>query len=204
MSGRRVLAIVFLAAPFWLLSLSLRPSRAQTPSPAATAPTTAPAPAFAAMAYYDQNCAHCHGPEGTFYGPTLGQDLTDAQLQKKVDFMANGPGNAPLAADQLPVETAFHRALIMRRPFLSVTQIDAKGAWAGESMPDSKVIIHIGTKEIEATCDDYDWTAQVPPGTKPSDVTITALHKGATTTLNPGESMYSSTSSLPPASARPK
>jgi hypothetical protein len=177
-------------------------SRAQTlPT---SVPTTLPSPAFAAMEYYDTNCAHCHGPQGSFYGPTLGQDLTDGQLQKAVDAMASGAGNSPLAADQLPVETAFHRALIMRKPFLSVTQMGDDGQWAGEAMPDSKVIIHIGKQEIEATSDDYNWTAQVPRGTKPLDVTITAVRKGATTTLLPAEATYSNQTAIPPVAQRPK
>jgi len=215
MKAKSAKRVMLLAAPLGIGLLLLGAginSSAPAPSPvvagAATSQigvaTTSPAPAFAAMAYYDQNCAHCHGPQGTFYGPTLGQKLSDAQLQKEVDVMASGPGNAPLTADQLPVETAFHRALIMRNPFLSVTQMGDDGKWAGEAMPDAKVVLLIGQKHVDAVSDNYGWTAQLPPGTKVSDVKITAELNGVATTLDPTESSYSNTAPLPPSADRPK
>jgi hypothetical protein len=156
------------------------------------------------MAYYDQNCAHCHGPQGSFYGPTLGQKLSDKELQQNVDFMASGPGNAPLTPDQLAAETAFHRALIMRNPFVSVTQEGMDGNWAGETMPDANVTLTVGKQQIVATLDDSGWNAQLPAGTKPSDVKITAESNGATTTLLPSQASYSNTTPLPPPGQRPK
>jgi hypothetical protein len=181
---------------------------ASTPPPPATAPvgaaTTMPAPAFAAMGYYDQNCAHCHGPQGAFYGPTLGNDLTDAQLLKAVNDMASGAGNAPVTPDQLKAETAFHRSLIMRNPFLSVTQTGADGKWTGESMPDAKVVILIGQKRFAATMDDWNWSAQLPAGTNASEVKITAELNGVTTTLAPNAASYSNTTPIPSLAQRPK
>src|SRR5690349_11244383 len=72
-------------------------------SGAAAPPATSPAgattrkgfvPAFKAIAYYDDSCRRCHGPQGSFYGPELGKGLTDKQLIKIVDDMANGPGQS--------------------------------------------------------------------------------------------------------------
>jgi mono/diheme cytochrome c family protein len=204
--AQRLMAV---GAPLGMMSLLLGAeinSRAAAPASPATSPTTAStsAPAFAAMAYYDQNCAHCHGPQGSFYGPTLGQALTDPQLSKAVNDMASGAGNAPLAPDQLPAVTAFHRSLVMRNPYLSVTQMQDDGKWGGETMPDAKVVIIIGEKRIEATSDDSGWSAQLPAGTKASEVKITAELNGVMTTLEPAQEGYSNSQPLPPPGHRPK
>ena len=208
MKQRPIKFLVLIALPASVLCglvAGTLPSHAATtlPSTMPDGPTTE-RPAFAAMAYYDQNCAHCHGPQGTFYGPTLGQKLSDAQLIKVVDDMASGPGNAPLKADQLPVETAFHRALIMRVPFVSVTRMDADGKWAGEAMPDAKVTVFIGDKRIDAASDDANWSAQVPVGTKIAEVKITAELDGVTNTVKLAEGRYSNAGALPDLGARPK
>jgi len=202
---------MLLTAPI-SLSLSLLGAAMELYASTPATPTSAPigvatsqtAPAFVAMAYYDQNCAHCHGPQGSFYGPTLGNDLTDTQLLKAVNDMARGAGNAPVTPDQLKVETAFHRSLIMRNPFLSVTQMGADGKWTGESMPDAKVVVLVGRQQIQATMEDWNWSAQVPAGTKASDVKISAELNGVTTRLNPALSTYSNTTAIPPLADRPK
>ena len=179
---------VLLAAPaalLLMLSGAAINSRATTTTPS-TGPTTGPAPAFTRDGLLRHELRALPRPAGKFfYGPTLGQDLTDAQLQKAVNDMASGAGNAPLAVDELPVETAFHRALIMRKPFLSVTQMDTNGKWAGEAMPDAKVALFIGQTKIAATSDGFIWTAQLPAGAKASDVKITAQLAGAVTSLDP-------------------
>jgi hypothetical protein len=207
MKPESALKLILFAGLFSLLMLGAAMNlRADAPASPTTSPTTSPVPstAFAAMAYYDQNCAHCHGPQGSFYGPTLGQALTDPQLNKAVNDMASGAGNAPLAPDQLPVETAFHRSLVMRNPYVSVTQMQDDGKWAGETMPDAKVVITIGEKRIEATSDDSGWNAQLPAGTKASNVKITAELNGVTTTLDPSQESYSNSQPLPPPGHRPK
>lgn len=115
---------------------------AQSPA-ASTAPADTAAdfkPAFAAMDYFDMNCARCHGPQGSFYGKQFGQHLTDAVLTKFVKDMAEGPGNAPLQEDDLKVEVAYHRALVAGEPFVSVTGND-NGTLSGEVSPGSSVTI---------------------------------------------------------------
>ncbi|HEY3836187.1 MAG TPA: hypothetical protein VGL72_06430, partial [Bryobacteraceae bacterium] len=83
-----------------------------------TAPATLPASrpanalAFAAMTYYDNDCAKCHGPQGASYGPSLGRHLDDAGLIKVTADMAAGPSQDPIHGRDLDTETAFHRALI--------------------------------------------------------------------------------------------
>ncbi|HUB25744.1 MAG TPA: cytochrome c [Tepidisphaeraceae bacterium] len=177
---------------------------------ASTAPTTAPATlpaapafAFAAMDYYDQSCARCHGPEGASYGPGLGHNLDDAALVKMCHDMANGPSQNPINGRDLDTETAFHRALIMGNPFLSVTNIKGN-VWSGEVMVDSTVTLHVGDQEISADVTDWNWTATLPDGATVANVTITATDTddNKTTTLHPAQSMYSNTQPIPPPEKR--
>jgi hypothetical protein len=172
---------------------------------AATQPTSRGAitPAFAAMDYYDQSCAKCHGPGGSFYGPTLGNDLTDDGLIDKCKAMAVGPGNAPLTDAENAVETAYHRSLILRSPFLSITSITL-GQWDGEVTDGAKVTIQLPNQTIEAQVTGFTWTARIPADTDPAIATLQAQLNGKTTTLKPARSSYSHTASLPPADHRPK
>ena len=66
---------------------------------------------FAPLAYFNQNCARCHGENGSFYSDDMGKDKDDEALRHIIDEMANGPGQAPLAPADLEVVTAWHRAL---------------------------------------------------------------------------------------------
>jgi cytochrome c553 len=169
---------------------------------AGSSAATMPAPAFAAMDYYDQSCAHCHGPQGSAYGPSIGKDLDDKGLIKVVRDMADGPAQAHLEESDVLAETAFHRALMLGTPYLSVTSM--KGAeWAGEVMVDAKVMIAVGGKTIEAKVTDWNWTATLPENSSPADVAITASLAGKNTILHPAKSMYSSSEPLPAAKERP-
>ena len=176
---------------------------AAPPATPTTLPTSRPANAlaFPAMTYYDAACSRCHGPEGASYGPSLGRHLDDAGLVKVTSDMASGPSQDPIHGRDLDTETAFHRALILGNPYLSVTKIDGN-TWSGEVMVDAKVTIHVGGKDIPADVSDWNWTATLPEGTKPEDVTITAEVDNKTTTLHPAKSMYSNTEPIPPPDKR--
>jgi hypothetical protein len=174
-----------------------------TPAVATSHPAPAPPhPAFAAMDYYDQNCAHCHGPEGAFYGPTLGNDLTDAGLVKEVRDMANGPGNAPIKEEEIAAETAYHRSLIMRVPYVAITE-KTPARWTGEATPGATITLIAGNQKIPATLTDWTWTADLPAGIDPQTIRVEAELAGKTTTLQAAEASYSSTTPLPPAKDRP-
>ena len=58
---------------------------------------------FAALEYFNKNCARCHGTNGSFYGDDFGKGLDDAHLREAVDSMAKGPGGAPIDAHDLTV-----------------------------------------------------------------------------------------------------
>lgn len=142
---------------------------------------------FAAIAYFDANCARCHGPGGSFYGEGFGKTGVE-NLREVVDRMASGPGQAPIEGEALDREVAYHRAMIDKKPFVAVT--DARGA-KGEVTPGSKVTVSTGAAEIVAKVEESTWTAELPAGTKLSQLTITAEKDGKKTVLKPAEKMYS-------------
>jgi hypothetical protein len=202
--ARLIGAVVFPAVGLacGLLSRAVRPAAgaATTTTAASSRPTFSPA--FPAMTYYDQSCANCHGPHGSFYGPTLGNDLTDAALVRKCRDMAKGPGNAPLEPDDNLVVAAYHRSLIRGTPFLSVTSV-ADGQWAGEATAGAKVTLRVnGGRPVVAAVDDWNWTAALPADTAPEAVVIDATLNGKTTQLRPADSAWSDTAPLPPPDRR--
>lgn len=121
-------------------------------------PSTVPAtdfkPAFAAMQYFDVNCARCHGPQGSFYGKEFGRHLSDEALTKVVHEMAEGPGNAPLKEDELKIVVAYHRSLIRGDPFISITARD-NGILHGEATPASHITVDGKPAQIEG----FTWSA---------------------------------------------
>ena len=191
-------AAVLATAVFLFVGADAAPSTAPAALPASR---PADALAFPAMTYYDTACSRCHGPEGASYGPSLGRHLDDAGLVKVTSDMASGPSQDPIHGRDLDTETAFHRALIMGNPYLSVTKIDGN-TWSGEVMVDAKVTLHVAGKDISADVSDWNWTATLPDGAKPEDVTITAEVDNKTTTLHPSKAMYSNTDPIPPPEKR--
>ena len=153
------------------------------------------------MDYYDTSCAHCHGPYGSFYGPTLGNDLTDDALKKKCHSMEVGPAGSPISDTQNDVVVAYHRSLILRMPYVSVTDTSTP-QWAGEVTPAAKMILDLPTVMIPVVVTDFTWTATLPPNTNPADVTVEAELKGKVTTLKLRDFAFSSTAPLPPPGQR--
>jgi hypothetical protein len=140
---------------------------ARTVAQVTTAPTTAPAnglnspTGFGPLTYFQNNCARCHGDYGSAYGEAFGKHLTDAQLEKVIDDMAFGPGNAPLQPRELAVQIAYHKAMIAGQPFVTVTKIITDGANAileGEAPPNTAISV----TGIPATMDGHTWRATVP------------------------------------------
>jgi len=150
---------------------------------------------FTPMDYFADNCARCHGPNGSFYGPTFGQKLTDDQLRQVVKRMADGPGNAPLDDPKLDIETAYHRSLVDKRPFLVLTHIEGIGSatatLTGEVTPDAAVKVTMSDKTVEAKVDDHSWTATVTGDIDWSKTQISAEKEGVKTLLNPAQVAYS-------------
>ena len=195
-SRRRPRLAVTLVIAAGLASLSLPPAGHAEPATVANdaprgAATTRPAvaPGFGAIGYYQAHCVSCHGPYGSYYGDGFAADLSDAELAETVDEMCAGPGQAPLEGDPLAAEVAYHRSLARPDgpPFVAVVSRDAGGV-KGEVTPGSAV--RVGDRD--AVVDGHDWhldaTADAP--IDPA-APVVAERAGRSTTLTPGEGLYS-------------
>ena len=149
---------------------------------------------FAPMAYFDQKCARCHGPQGSFYGKDFGRDLDDAKLHATVNMMASGPAQAPISAPQLEIEVAYHRALIAKQPFVVVTDVtrDEKSLTLhGEATPGSALQIVAGKTKADAKLEKFAWTATLPANVDLNSATLTAKVGEAQTILKLSKSAWS-------------
>ena len=93
---------------------------------------------FAPLSYFAANCARCHGPNGSFYGDSFARTRDDASLRQIVHDMAFGPAQAPIDDAKLEVLTAYHRSLIGKKPFLSLSSAvvgSATGATKNDIVP---------------------------------------------------------------------
>lgn len=119
---------------------------------------------FAAMGYFADHCARCHGPEGIGYGPTFGQHLSAAALRDKIEAMAIGPGGAPLEAAELDEMVVYHQSLITQVPFVDVVAVETKGdkvMVSGEVSSDAEVEVRCSAARVRAVVDGNTWRAEV-------------------------------------------
>lgn len=118
---------------------------------------------FAPLAYFNANCARCHGEYGSFYDDNFAHDRDDASLRAVIDEMAAGPGQAPLTPAELDAVTAWHRALRDKKPFVVIVKSEKNGDnWqlSGEISPGAT--LQINGKDVEVKSS--QWTYCVAPG----------------------------------------
>ena len=133
------------------------------PIVAGEAATGPQATGFAPLAYFNENCARCHGDYGSAYGDEFAKNRDDASLREVVHEMAEGPGQAPLSEAELDIETEFHRALRDKKPFVVIVKsekTDAGWQLSGEVSPGATLQINGETVEIEGA----NWSHCVAPG----------------------------------------
>ncbi len=158
------------------------------PAPGPAAPAPSPL-AHGPIATYDTACARCHGPNGSFYGPTLGKGKTDAQLRQVIKEMAEGPSQLPpLPAVELEAQTAYHRALIKGEPFVALT-LRTKTRIEGEVTSGSTITVTQSGKTTAAKIDGSRWSA--PLAAKSAAPTIMARLGKTSTMLNIGTAAFS-------------
>jgi hypothetical protein len=161
---------------------------------------------FHPIAYFNQNCARCHGPYGSFYGRRFGAGLTDRQLREKLQAMTEGPGNAPLTPDQLDVQMGYHRSLADGRPFILLSEFTVNPgtgvSLAGEVTPGSRVQVSAASQAVEGSVTGHEWKALLPPGADVSQLRIAATKGTLTSEFSPYQISYSHSSAT--ASDRPR
>lgn len=130
--------------------------------PAAGAPTPSPPTAGAlfapaAITYFQDHCASCHGPYARFAGPQYSRSLSDTALVRKIEEMAAGPGRSPLDAAGLAAQTAYHRSLVQGTPYVSITARENDGL-RGEVTPGATVVVVVGGDSHSAIVEAHRWS----------------------------------------------
>ena len=119
--------------------------------------------AFAPMAYFDANCARCHGENGSFYGDNFAKDKSDADLREVINEMADGPAQAPLTPAELDAVATLHQAWRDKKPFVAIVKSEKTAAGvqlSGEISPGATLEINGAKVEVNGS----QWTTCVAPG----------------------------------------
>ena len=112
---------------------------------------------FAPLAYFNANCARCHGEYGAFYGEGFAKGLDDAALRNVVKEMVDGPAQAPLAPAELDAVTSWHRSMRDKKPFVVIVKsakTDAGWQLEGEISPGATLQINGAAVEVKGS----NWT----------------------------------------------
>ena len=179
-------------------------SRMSTHAAAPTAWKTTP-DGFAPLSYFAANCARCHGPNGSFYGDSFARTRDDASLRQIVHDMAFGPAQAPIDDPKLEVLTAYHRSLIDKKPFLSLSSavVGSTAKGSPKSVARSGIAPNGGKKpataRLAATSEKLKksgTTPKAPPAkstSRKADTAKVATTKVATTKVATTEALTTST-----------
>jgi hypothetical protein len=142
------------------------------------------------LAYFQQACAHCHGPYGDSYTDHF-YTITDFdKLKADVKRMADGPGMAPIEGNDLTAQVDYHKALIAKGPFLAWCGHDGD-AISGEVTKGAKVSASDGEKPLTVEVKKTRWTISLPASASLAGVTITATLDAKQTALRLGEAAWS-------------
>jgi hypothetical protein len=183
--------IILAAMSLTLSALALCQANSSKTAPPAT-PTVPP------ISYFEDRCARCHGPQGSFYGDDFGRKLSEDALQKVVDDMCRVQGDAPLKGLELEAQVAYHRAMIAKEPFLVVTRTK-DGELAGEVA--EKAVVSVKYRRISVTAEvkATSWKSRVPKGEKPEDAVITATLGKRTSVVRLSKESFSHSRPIKPA-----
>ncbi len=137
---------------------------------------------FAPLDYFEENCARCHGPNGSFYGTEFGKGLKDDDaLRHIVKEMAEGPGNAPLSPENLEILTDFHRSLRDGKPYIVVVEARKSEKClilSGEATPDSQITLENGKEVVAVKLEGHKWSVAVPPNFDIEKASLRAVKEG--------------------------
>ena len=115
---------------------------------------------FRIINYFNNKCARCHGPRGSFYGGDFAQDMTTDSLRNIIHEMTVGPGGMALSGDSLSALVAYHRSLSSNSPFIAVTRLH-KNTLQGEISGADTLYMLTGKDTIQAYIQDGLWSVQV-------------------------------------------
>lgn len=141
------------------------------------------------IAYFEDHCARCHGPFGSFYGDAFAGIASDRAMHGVVQDMVEGPANSTLDDASLFALVAFHRSLRDGTPFGVVTVWNTH-AMAGEMTPGTVVSVVADGRVIDAAMDEATWRVES------DDVDLTRarvriMRRGRVFEWSPGEQAWS-------------
>ncbi|MEN6308919.1 MAG: cytochrome c [Anaerohalosphaeraceae bacterium] len=116
---------------------------------------------------FEQSCARCHGPQGSFYGETFAK-LSDTQLREFVMEMMEGPAGLHPTEEDIAAMTAYPRALSAGKPYLIVMDYAEENGYhlTGQASLQSNLLIDTAGGQVQAVPDsDGNWSVQLqsPP-----------------------------------------
>ena len=138
----------------------------------------------APVAYYDGKCARCHGPNGSFYEQNFAAKYDNAGLIAVLKRMAEGPGGAPLADEDLAAQAAYHRAIAANAPFFSLlkTGLEVSGETTGDRIK-AKVL----GKSLPVKIKDGIWSVKLKTAAQYRDMILS----DGPVTLRPSKQAFS-------------
>ncbi|CAN5578728.1 hypothetical protein BH11ARM2_BH11ARM2_24200 [soil metagenome] len=140
--------LAFLAV---VLAAGLFASQAEKPKPTG----------FGAVSYFEDRCARCHGPQGSFFTADFAKGQDDEKLAASTKAMCDGPGGAPLKEEELKVEVAYMRAVSEGKTFIVWTS--DKDKFDGETSAE-KLTATVDGKPVSVEVKDGAWS--LPKGGK--------------------------------------
>ena len=155
----------------------------QTP----TAPAAKPvAPLkIAPRAYFIAHCQRCHGVDGINFVPGFADEPLE-KLRADIVRMADGPGGASLATEDVGVQLAYHRLMSEGLPFIAWTGRDGL-VLKGEASDGATLKANIGTLKPGK---DGEWTLTLASEADLARVRITATLDGKSSVLAPTTAPY--------------
>ncbi len=114
---------------------------------------------FGPIGYFENHCARCHGPYGSFYGDEFAASLEGDHLREVVKEMVFGAAQSSLKDPEIDLLTAYHRSMVAGEPFLVVMQVAPE--LGGEVTPGAAVMLLLESGEVAAKVDGHGWTADV-------------------------------------------
>jgi len=131
------------------------------PSPAVKQPpaTAATPVGFGPIGYFENHCARCHGPYGSFYGDEFAASLEGDHLREVVKEMVFGAAQSSLEDPEIDLLTAYHRSMVAGEPFVVV--LEGTPELAGEVTPGAALLLVLESGEVAARVDGHNWTADV-------------------------------------------
>ncbi len=127
-----------------------------------------PTPMVASLTYppvstFEESCARCHGPQGSFFGEGFGHG-SEEELRQSVKDMMEGPSFLTPSEADVNAMTDYMQALDQQQPYLVVTAWDPNTmTLQGEATPQASIIVE-GHPDHQAQADaNGTWVLQDLP-----------------------------------------